>query len=200
MHQSHYINGSPAEKACYKFYSHTLTRTKDLAKKLYYHDQLKKFKNNPRKTWEILRTLLPSKTNSVTSSPNHIMVNNSPLFNSAEIAEAFNTHFVSVGKNLANSVNFDSNTDANHSHLKNPCLSSIYFQPTSPHEVLLLINFIKLNKASGYDDIEPRFLKLAYTISIILNHCFMTGIFPDKLKLAEVVPVFKKVSTNQLNN
>jgi len=128
MHKLHYINGSPAKKACYKFYSNTLTRTKDLAKKLYYYeDQLKKFEDNPKKTWEILRTLLPSKMNSVTSSPNHIMMNNSPLFNSAEISKAFNTHFASGGKNLAISVNFDSNTEANHSHLKNPCLSSIYF-------------------------------------------------------------------------
>jgi len=70
---------------------------------------------------------------------------------------------------------------------------------------LLLINSIKLDKASGYDDIEPRCLKLAvpiiaYPISIILNHCFMIGIFPDKLKLAKVIPVFMKGSTNQLNN
>ena len=34
----------------------------------------------------------------------------------------------------------------------------------------------------------------------IVNQCLTTGIFPNKLKIAKVVPVFKKYDKDLLNN
>ena len=90
-------------------------------------------------------------------------------------------------------------------YLKNPCLNSIYLQPTTTHEIMQQINALKLNKARGHDDIDVHFLKvaapiLAHPLSIMLNHCLTLDVFPNKLKLAKVVLVFKKGSTDQLNN
>ena len=70
---------------------------------------------------------------------------------------------------------------------------------------MTLINSLKLNKAGGHDDIDPYFLKIAapilsYPLSVMLNHCLTYGIFPNKLKTAKVIPIFKKGSTNLLNN
>ena len=68
-----------------------------------------------------------------------------------------------------------------------------------------LINSLKSNKAGGHDDILPYFLKfsghiIALPFSLILN-CYLTaGIFPIKLKLAKVVPSFKKGPTDQSTN
>ena len=81
-------------------------------------------------------------------------------------------------------------------HLESPCLSSVYLYPTSPQEIFTLINNLNLNKASGYDDISPFILKTAATIihlpfSILLNHCMSFGVFPNQLKIAKVVPVYK---------
>jgi len=45
--------------------------------------------------------------------------------------------------------------------MKNPCLSSIYLHPASSQEIVTLINSLKLNKASGHNDIPPFFLKIA---------------------------------------
>ena len=68
-----------------------------------------------------------------------------------------------------------------------------------------LINSLKSNKAGGHDDILPYFLKIsghiiALPFSLILNCCLTAGIFPSKLKFAEVVPIFKKGPTDQLTN
>ena len=41
---------------------------------------------------------------------------------------------------------------------------------------------------------------MAVPFSLILNCCPTAGIFPSKLKLAKVVPVFKKGATDQLTN
>ena len=53
------------------------------------------------------------------------------------------------------------------------------------------------SKASGYDDLPARMLVEAKDfvsdpLAFILNLSFSTGIFPNKLKIARVVPIFKK--------
>ena len=53
----------------------------------------------------------------------------------------------------------------------------------------MLINSLKQDKASAHDDILPYFVKIVAPI-----------IFPDKIKLAKVIPVYKKGSFDQLNN
>ena len=101
-----------------------------MQKKLYYHQKLDYYSDNPKKTWEILRTLLPSKSNSI--APNSLMVNNSCLNDPTDIVEEFNTHFASIEKSLATSISDDNNNDKFLNYLKNPCSSSIYLQSTSP--------------------------------------------------------------------
>ena len=202
MHKTHYIKGSPIDKICYKTYSNVLTKVKNLAKKLYYHHKLNEYSDNPKKTWDILRTLLPTKSNS--NMPNSLAVNDSLITDPADIAEEFNKYFADIGERLANSIyNIDPNDFL--SYLKNPCLSSIYLQPVSPQETCTIINSLKQNKANGHDDILPYFLKIAapsiaLPLSMILNCCLSNGIFPSKLKLAKVIPVFKKGAPDQLNN
>ena len=61
MHRSHYILGNEAMKREYKKYLNKLTKIKSIAKKQYFTDELEKNKSNQRKTWEILRSLLPGK-------------------------------------------------------------------------------------------------------------------------------------------
>ena len=82
--------------------------------------------------------------------------------------------------------------------------SSVYLYPTSPQEIFTLINTLNLNKASGYDDISPFILKtaahiIALPLSILLNH-MLFGVFPNQLKIAKVVPVYKSDSPENLPN
>ena len=89
--------------------------------------------------------------------------------------------------------------------MKNLCANSIYLQLTSKHKVMALINFLNLKKANGHDDIDPYFLKIvfpiiAFRLFLIFYHSISLGIYPNKLKLAKVIPVNKKGSADQLNN
>ena len=122
-----------------------------------------------------------------------------------DIVEELNNYFACIAKSLATSISDDNNNDKFLNYLKNPCSSSIYLQSTSPQEVINLINSLKSNKTGGHDDILPYFLKIsgyviALPFSLVVNCCLTAGIFPSKLKLAQVVPVFKKGSTDQLTN
>ena len=67
------------------------------------------------------------------------------------------------------------------------------------------MNSFQINKACGYDDISPFLLKtaahvIAYSLSIILNHCISQGVFPNQLKVAKVIPVYKSGPSNDLQN
>ena len=183
MHKTHFVQGTSVNK-------------------FYYHHKLNECKDSPTQTWKILRSLLPSKNN--TLFPDSITVNNSSISDLNQIAKEFNNHFANVGKSLANSLK-DNNTNDESIYLKHPCPTSIYLQPTTPLEIMVLINSLKLNKAKSHDDIDSYFLKiaapiLAFPLSVFLNHCLTFGTFPNRLKLAKVVPVFKKGLTDQLSN
>ena len=67
------------------------------------------------------------------------------------------------------------------------------------------INSLKNKKSCGYDNIQVYFFKvaakvLATPLSILFNYSFRYGIFPDCLKTAKVVPIFKKGDKNEINN
>ena len=74
----------------------------------------------------------------------------------------------------------------------------------SEQEVLDIINGFQ-NKGSGPASIPLDMLKLVADIIVvplcyIINLSFSTGIFPDALKIAKVIPLHKGGSTQEVNN
>ena len=70
----------------------------------------------------------------------------------------------------------------------------------SNEEVLEIINQLE-NKST----IPIKLLKLVPDLILmplckIMNHSFQTGVFPDALKISEVIPIHKGGSTEELNN
>ncbi len=54
-----------------------------------------------------------------------------------------------------------------------------------------------MNKATGYDQIPPKMVKLcskelSQTLTESVNNTFKQNLFPDDMKRAEVTPIFKK--------
>ena len=81
----------------------------------------------------------------------------------------------------------------------------MYFYPTTPSEIMNMISKLKINKDNGHDDIIPFFLKIsaniiAHPISAILHQCIAFGYFPNKLKIAKMIPVYKVGPTHQPGN
>ena len=62
--------------------------------------------------------------------------------------------------------------------------------------ILKVINELPNKTGTNFDDLSIR-LKLVKTeiissLTCILNQSLHTGIFPDKLKIAKVIPIYKK--------
>ena len=82
------------------------------------------------------------------------------------------------------------------SNFKTPA-SPLMFKYTTTHEVNSIIHSLKTKDSYGYDEISSRILKISAPFILsplthIFNKIFSTGIFPERLKLSEVKPLFKK--------
>ena len=67
------------------------------------------------------------------------------------------------------------------------------------------IDSIQPKTSCGFDGISSQLLKslkpaLTQSLRLITNQILTTGIFPDKLKIAKVVPIYKKGEHTQLCN
>jgi hypothetical protein len=79
----------------------------------------------------------------------------------------------------------------------NYCPNAMFVYPVTENEVACVTNSLKGNSSAGFDKI-PEFLVnqctcyLKKTLVHIYNASFQSGIFPDKMKIAKVRPLFKK--------
>ena len=74
--------------------------------------------------------------------------------------------------------------------------SSFYLYETSEEEVVRLIGNLSDGKAINENDIPTKIIKLAKFVlapilTRIFNKCINEGFYPDCLKVAEVIPIYK---------
>ena len=116
----------------------------------------------------------------------------------------FCDYFSKIGLKLASKIS-SHDDNAFKTYLGKSLFSSLFLCPTTYFEVLQEINSLKNKKSCGYDNIPVYSFKvaakvLATPLSILFNYSFRYGIFPDCLKTAKVVPIFKKGNKNEINN
>ena len=81
-------------------------------------------------------------------------------------------------------------------HYLNPIDRSMFFDPVLPHEVSDMIDELNPAKATGLYRFPVKVIKdiqhlICKPLSFIINKSVKKGIFPEKLKVAKVTPVFK---------
>ena len=111
-----------------------------------------------------------------------------------KVTEGFNAYFSSIGLDLQNKI---STINADYSkYLNNPIDTNFLFRSADDEEILRVIVNFENSKASGPNSIPTEILKLlrfnlCHPLKEIINISFATGIYPDKLKIAKVIPTFK---------
>ena len=116
-----------------------------------------------------------------------------------------NKHFASVGGRLAGKLAPPRRHFLEYvSKCKTPS-ASFFFQPVTPQEVKLEISSISNNKSYGLYSSPTKLLKLskdiiAPIISEIFNISVNLGIYPPKLKMSKIIPIFKNDDETEPNN
>jgi hypothetical protein len=89
--------------------------------------------------------------------------------------------------------------------MHNPSTQTMYLTPILESELLKEIHKLPSNKAPGYDGITPKILKYSSDLIIqpltyIFNQSLVSAVVPDALKVAKVIPLFKKGDTSLPGN
>ena len=187
----------------YKRYRNLIVSLTRLSQKKYYQSYFNDNYNNIRKTWDGIKSII-NISNMKSMSLSSLNVNNKINTNPVDIANCFNDYFSNIGSKLADKI-FPSKYDHLH-YLKCSNPVSIFIKPTSKTEILNLISTLNNSKSSGPFSIPTDIFKMtgnimASPLTEIINLSFSTGIYPNNLKIAKIIPVFKnKGSILQCNN
>ena len=186
-------------KQKYKDYRTRFTSLVREAQVKYYSERFNKCNGDMKKCWKVLNEMR-HKRKSV-SFPNYIEVNQQLITDRRIIVNRFNHYFVNIAQNLNNSKPQTDFKDFK-IFLKNRVEETMFFSEIESNEIDEVIGDLNPNKSS---DISPRILKLfrqfiSPTIANLFNRCMYSGIFPDVLKIARVIPLFKSGDRNCIGN
>ena len=191
-------------KLKFKGYEKIVSKGIDKAKKNYFDRVFVAYKSDMKKTWQVIsQTLSRNKTSHEMASVfNH---EGHELADSVEIANAFNTYFANIGKNLSSQID-QSDTNADYKlYLTSHTEEKMRFKCITTDYTMKAIEGLESKKSSGHDGISNTLLKvikasISQSLTIIINQMLTTGIFPDAFKVSKVIPLYKKGDSSLLVN
>ena len=172
-----------------------------IQKQNYYMNQLNLYKNDIKNTWKIFKHAMNTPNNTLNIS--QIRWNNTLSKEPIEIAETFNTYFSSIGKNLSQNIPLPDKQYYEFLDAPNP--NTIFIFPTHKDEILKIASGLNDKKSPGHDGISNYLLKniISYIMDplvYILNLSLSSGIVPNIMKIAKVIPIYKKGDKSDVSN
>ena len=116
----------------------------------------------------------------------------------------FNQFFVNIGPVLASDIPKSNSDNDFTQYLSNMSDTNyLYMEPLTEEEIIQLVNNAKSRKSKGHDDLDMCLVKKIHIVTP-LQHIFNTslqkGIFPDSMKKARVIPLFKSGDVKEFSN
>ena len=185
----------------YKTYRNKLNHILKCAERKHYSDLLNDNKNNVKRTWQILKSIVNK--NKTTKIQDKFKLRDG-IFTSDKsmISTKFNEFFNGIGPNLARNIQKQSVTPL--SFMGQSWVNSIYLHEVTSEEIIKILQSLK-NGAAGYDGINASTLKLVSSLIVnplryICNLSLIEGVFPTELKIANVLPLYKSDDPFCFNN
>ena len=104
--------------------------------------------------------------------------------------------FLQTAQTLASEIKYDGNK--NYKYYLNKRIDTIFtFQNIDEETVRKTIQNLPSKNSCGLDGISSKLIKIIEPaiikpLTLLINQVLNTGIFPDELKIAKVIPLFKK--------
>ena len=136
---------------------------------------------------------------------NEFEKNGEPITGNENIANGFNTYFVNVGQSLADSIPATDTHFSQYLSDSTNVKNSLFLNPVTEDEIVQVVAQLKPKKSKGHDELDMCLIKkLIPYIVVPLKHIFnlslLSGVFPDSMKIARVIPLFKTGNTKEFSN
>ena len=110
---------------------------------------------------------------------------------------------MNIGPNLTKSIPASDKSDR--SFLDGSLINSFFLQSASEQEVTEICNSFRSGTAPGYDCISIKVVQGTFNLicaplTYIINLSLNSGVVPQEMKIARVIPLFKSGDKSLLNN
>jgi hypothetical protein len=158
-------------------------------------------KGNTRKMWQIANDLSKIKKKKNEGKIKLLDEHGIELSNDSEVAEAFAEHYAEQG---SSERLFEKPERQLRVTAEEP-LSQ--FRETNEVEINKIIDSLRNNSSTGYDNISTKLLKslknrtnFSGKLVIYINDIFRNGTYPDCMKIGKVIPIYKKGDRRKRDN
>ena len=201
MYITHFLGNNDSKILYYKNYCNILSKVKCKLKQDYFKRKFDQQKSDVKGTWRVINQII--KIKSTKKSNFSLNINNQLSTDPAQISTHFNNFFSNVGKNLVEQIPPSSKMFSNYLH--NPIDKKFKFEPTTQIEIYEIISNLKNSSSCGIDNIPTKIIKEAASsictpLEFIFNKSLQDGIFPNAMKTAKIIPIYKSGDNTNVNN
>ena len=163
---------------------------------------LKLQKNDMKLTWRLVNEVI-NKRKTKPSLPSAFMSEGKMITDHFEIANRFSKYFTDIGPPLASRI--PSTNSSFRSFLTENQNNPIILNETNTQELEEICHGFQAGKAPEYDNIPMYLIKNSFDLISeplmqLINLSLTTGVFPDKLKIAKVIPIYKAENRENFSN
>ena len=186
----------------YKTYKNKLTDFLRVAKRLYFQNQIELNKTNIKQTWKILNNAIGQNKKKLTYPL--VDENGESITSTEKVANKFCKYFTNIGPNLADKITTASKSFQDFINtVPSDSLSS--FNHVTAKELKSITKGFKDGKAPGADNIPISIIKktldlISDPLLSIINLSLSSGVFPDRLKISKIIPIFKSDNASLAQN
>ena len=190
----------------YKYWRNEATELIRDAKKEYYSESIKLYKNDPKKLCKVFNEL--NNKSNFSNKIKTITYENKTFTDDADIANTFNKYFTSLSEKY---LNKEKSISPNLKKLeafittKLPKENIFNIPYITEDFVYQFLTSLDNNKATGIDNISSKIVKILAPVitkhlTEICNHSIRNSCFPSIWKKARVTPLHKRISTDDPEN
>ena len=174
------------------------------AKSEYIKEQLETYKNDPKKFWKHIASIIPNKKSIVSQNFNNIHDDNNDIITQENLAKHVNYYFSDIGLKLDELI--PRYQHVTHQQVDHDIdLPIDMFQSITEVDLLIEINKISIYKSSGIMNVPSYLLKLCLQklvpyLLVIMNKSLFNGYFPKLWRKAIVVPIPKIANPSEIGD
>ena len=129
-----------------------------------------------------------------------VNINGNPTVDESVISDSSNNSFIHVGPRLAQQIQ----SHINPLNYVNDTMTSMFIPYISEYKITVTVKSLK-NSSAGWDFIPASIAKQSIKhyikpLTYLINSSFESGTFPQELKLAKVIPIFKNGDKQDISN